>query len=122
MMKASKKASEKFNIPYSWFREHCYGLRTSRARGAKDILSPQEEGQLVEWLMQMAEAGHGLTIVALKMKVSEITMTRVIPFRNGIPRGGLDVGMEALAPRIEFAHLRSTGNSTCERGYARKTF
>jgi hypothetical protein len=30
-----KKASEQFNIPYSSFREHCYGLRRSREKGGK---------------------------------------------------------------------------------------
>jgi hypothetical protein len=37
--------------------------------------------------MQMAEVGHGLSITTLKMKVSEITMSKVIPFRSGIPGG-----------------------------------
>jgi hypothetical protein len=75
-----RKVSDKFNIPYSSFREHLYGLRTPRVWGAKGVLTPQEERQLVEWLMQTAEAGHGLSITALKMKVSEITMSRVTPF------------------------------------------
>jgi hypothetical protein len=34
-----KKASEQFNIPYSSFREHYYGMRKSRIRGAKGVLS-----------------------------------------------------------------------------------
>jgi hypothetical protein len=33
-----KKTSNKFNIPYSSFREHLYGLRTSRVRGTKGAL------------------------------------------------------------------------------------
>jgi hypothetical protein len=33
-----KKTSEQFNIPYSPFREHCYGMN-SRVRGAKGVLS-----------------------------------------------------------------------------------
>jgi hypothetical protein len=35
-----RKASDKFNIPYSSFREHLYGLRTSRVQGAKGVLTP----------------------------------------------------------------------------------
>jgi hypothetical protein len=65
-------------------------------RGAKGVLTPEEEGQLVQWLMQMAEVGLGLSVTAFKMKVSEITMARATPFQNDIPGGGggLDAGME----------------------------
>jgi hypothetical protein len=36
----------------------------------------------------MAKTGHGLSITALKMKMNEITMTKAIPFQNGILGGG----------------------------------
>jgi hypothetical protein len=36
----------------------------------------------------MVDKGYGLNPTALKMKVSEITMSRDTPFREGIPRGG----------------------------------
>jgi hypothetical protein len=43
-----KKASEQFRIPYDLFSEHCYGLRKSRIRGAKGVLSADEEQQLYD--------------------------------------------------------------------------
>jgi hypothetical protein len=38
-----KQASEQFHIPYSSFREHCYGMQQSRVKGAKEVLLPEEE-------------------------------------------------------------------------------
>lgn len=70
----------KFNIPYTSFRDHLYGVRTGRLRGVKSVLSQDEERQLAEFCMAMAERGHGLSPTALKMKVSEITMDRLTPF------------------------------------------
>jgi hypothetical protein len=63
-------------------------MRKSRRRGAKGVLSDEEELQLIEWLIYMVERGYGLTPTALKMKVSEITMSRDTPFREGILGGG----------------------------------
>jgi hypothetical protein len=48
----------------------------------------EEEAQLADWFIKMTEAGHRLSPTALKMKVSEITMTRPTPFRNGVPGDG----------------------------------
>jgi hypothetical protein len=101
-----KKASEKYSIPFSSVREHCYGIRTSRIRGARGVLTPEEEAQLGDWLVRMAEAGHDLSPTALKMKVSEITMTRPTPFRNGIPGGGWMRGWRRRHPKLS---LRTAG-------------
>jgi hypothetical protein len=79
-----KKASEQFRIPYNSFRKHCYGLRKSRNRGAKGVLSADKGQQLSDWLITMVERGYGLTHSAFKMKVSKITMSRETPFRDGI--------------------------------------
>jgi hypothetical protein len=43
---------------------------------------------LSNWLISMVERGYGLTPTALRMKVSEITMSRDTPFREGIPGRG----------------------------------
>ena len=75
-----KKASEEFNIPYSSFREHCYGMRNSRVRGAKGVFSSQEEQLLSDWLLIMVDRGYGLSPNVLRMKVSEITMSKATPF------------------------------------------
>jgi hypothetical protein len=80
-----KKASETFNIPYSSFKEHCYGMRKSRVRGIKEVLTLEEEQQLSDSLLSMVEKEYGLSPTALRMKVSEITMSRAIPFTKGIP-------------------------------------
>jgi hypothetical protein len=63
-------------------------MQQSRVRGAKEVLSLEEEQQLVDWLLLMCDKGYGLSPAALRMKVSEITISRDIPFREGIHRGG----------------------------------
>jgi hypothetical protein len=40
--------------------------------------------QIVEYLVRMCEGGLGLSPIALKMKVYEITKDRETPFKNGI--------------------------------------
>jgi hypothetical protein len=44
-------------IPYSTFKEWCYGIRKSKKRGPTTILSPEEEEQNVEYT--------GLSIVTM---------------------------------------------------------
>jgi hypothetical protein len=75
-------------IPYSTFREWCYGVRKSRKKGPASVLSLGEEAQFVEYLLSMCERGLGLTPSALKMKDYEITKHRSTPFKNGIPGDG----------------------------------
>jgi hypothetical protein len=48
-------------------------------------LSPKEEEQIVEYLVRMCERGLGLSPIALKIKVYEVTRHRSTPFKNGIP-------------------------------------
>jgi hypothetical protein len=50
--------------------------------------------------VRMAEAGHDLSPTALKLKVSEITMTTPTPFRNGIPGGGWMPGWRLCHPKL----------------------
>jgi hypothetical protein len=95
-----KKASLQFGIPYSSFREHCYGVRKSRVKGARGVLSMEEEQQLFDWLFSMVVRGYGLTPTALRMKVSEITMSRMTPFREGIPGGGWMKGWKRRHPKL----------------------
>ena len=83
-----KKASDLYHIPYSSFREWCYGLRATRKRGPPTILSPDEEKQLADYCIRMCEMGQGLTPSALKLKVYDITKSRATPFRDGIPGSG----------------------------------
>ena len=83
-----RQASQCNGIPYSTFREWCYGERKSRKRGPAGVLSPVEEELIVAYLHSMCERGLGLSPIALKMKVFEITKDRVTPFKNGIPGDG----------------------------------
>ena len=68
------------NIPYTTFREHLFGNRMIRDRGAKPVLSHEEEKKFSDWSIEMAEAGHGLSPTSLTMKVSNIAMGRETPF------------------------------------------
>ena len=95
-----RQAALASNIPYTTFREHLFGNRLSRDRGAKPVLSREEEKQLSAWLIEMAEAGHGLSPTALKMKVSNIAIGRDTPFRNGIPGGGWMRGWKRRHPEL----------------------
>jgi hypothetical protein len=68
-----RKASFKYNIPYSFLRQWCYGNTRSRERGTKGVLIDDEEKYLVEYLIEMYNRGLGLLPIQLKMKVYEIT-------------------------------------------------
>jgi hypothetical protein len=83
-----KKAAEENNIPYTSFRDHCLGKTRSRCRGVKGVLTPEEEAEIVDFLIRMCDLGFGLTPSALNMKVFEITQHRWTPFRDGIPGDG----------------------------------
>jgi hypothetical protein len=60
----------------------------TQRKGPAGVLSPEEEEQIVEYLVRMCERGLGLIPIAFKMKVYKITRHRSIPFKNGIPRDG----------------------------------
>jgi hypothetical protein len=79
-----KKAAKENCIPYSSFRDWYYGKIRSWKRGVKAILSPDEEAQIVEFLIKMCDRGFGLSPSALKMKVYEITKYKWTPFKDGI--------------------------------------
>jgi hypothetical protein len=64
------------------------------------VLSPEEEQQLVDCLLLMVDRGYGLSPTTLRMKVSEITMSRDTPFREGIPGGGWMKGWRRRHPKL----------------------
>lgn len=80
-----RKGALTHHIPYSSFRDWCYRLPKSKACGAKGILSANE--YIVKFLARMREMGHGLSLLALKMKVYDMTKVYWIPFKNGIQGG-----------------------------------
>jgi hypothetical protein len=74
-----RKASMKFNIPYSSLRQWYYDNTRSRERGTRGVLITDEENLLVEYLIEMCNRELGLLPTQLKMKVYEITRNRWIP-------------------------------------------
>lgn len=76
-----------FNIPASSLEDHMYGRTTSRKKGAKCVLSTEEEVSVLHFLHRMQEIGHSITITQLKLKVAEHTQTKVRPFAGGDPVG-----------------------------------
>ena len=50
-----RQASHCHGIPYSTFRDWCYGTSKSRKRGSAGVLSPAEEELLVTYLINMCE-------------------------------------------------------------------
>jgi hypothetical protein len=83
-----RNSASAHGIPYSTFREWCYGVRKSRKRGPISVLSLEEENQIVEYLVKMCERRLGLSPIALKMKVYDISKNMDIPLKNGIPGDG----------------------------------
>ncbi len=83
-----RKATLRYNIPYTSFREHLYRLYNSRVRGIRDVLTHNEERELVDYCIAMFERRHGLIPLGLKMKVTGITKNRNTPFRNKISGNG----------------------------------
>jgi hypothetical protein len=82
-----KRAAKTYGIPYSSFRDWCYGRTRTHLRGAKGVFTAEEEKQLVKYLIDMCDMDYGLSPIQLKMKVYEITKNRWTPFKNGIPGG-----------------------------------
>jgi len=77
-----------YGIPASSLRDHLYGCTIHRKRGRQGVLTNKEEEELERYLLQMQDLGYPLTIAQLRLKVVEITQTRVTPFRDGIPGAG----------------------------------
>ena len=67
-----RSASELYQIPASSLRDHLYGITIGRKRGAKSVLSSEEEEQVVQWIFRLQQLGHPITLSTLRMKVAEI--------------------------------------------------
>jgi hypothetical protein len=77
-----------FDIPATSLRDHIYGRSLGRKRGRQGTLSIQEENDLVQYLLKMQDLGYPLTVGELRLKVAEMTETRVNPFTNNILGAG----------------------------------
>ena len=83
-----KEAAQKYNISYTTFPRCYYGITTTRHCGAKIVLTPGEEEQIVQYFVHMYELGYNLSPFALHLKVYEIMKSRWTSFKNGTPGGG----------------------------------
>jgi hypothetical protein len=50
------------------------------------VLIKIEDGTIVNWVLNMQKIGLSFTFQQLKLKVTEVTQTRPMPFRNGVSR------------------------------------
>jgi hypothetical protein len=80
-----KAAAKAVNIPASSVRDHLFGKRKGRKRGRERILNDEEENDLKTFLQKMQDSGQPFTPTQLKLKVAQLTQTRVTPFVDGIP-------------------------------------
>ena len=74
-----------FNIPRTSMRDYYSGKIKNRKMGPKTILIIEEELKLVEYMLEMQNLAHPLSVNELKFKVGEIYQGRVTPFKDGVP-------------------------------------
>ena len=80
-----KDVYKKYEIPRSTFREHYLGKRTSRKIGPSTTFISAKEKELVHYLEEMVRLACPLNTSQLKIKVVEMTQTRITPFKDGTP-------------------------------------
>ena len=80
-----KMAACLYGIPPNTLSDHLSGHSLSGKRGPPSVLSSQEEKLLEEYVIQMANLGHPLSMELLRLKVALLTQERPTPFTNGIP-------------------------------------
>jgi hypothetical protein len=80
-----RRASRAWNIPMSSISNHLNGKTKSRKIGPRGVLTEKKDAIMITWTLVMGECGLSISLQQLKMKVVELTQTKVTPFRNGIP-------------------------------------
>jgi hypothetical protein len=80
-----REVARHFNIPPSSLSDHAYGKTMGRKRGRAGVLNEEEEGLLVQFILDMATLRYPLTLGQLKLKVATMVQDRPNPFTNGIP-------------------------------------
>ena len=78
-----RDACEAFNILRTLLRDHYEG-RVKEKIDPRNILTKEEEVDLVEYTMEMVKVAHPLSVTHPKMKVAEICQQRPIHFKDGI--------------------------------------
>ncbi|MCO5581984.1 hypothetical protein L7F22_035873 [Adiantum nelumboides] len=89
--------------------------RTSKNRkGQMTILTSDEEAALLKWIFLKCNSGHGVFVIDVKLKVTELCQTRHTLFTNGIPRRSWWEGFCKQHPEFVFCiseeleHTRAT--------------
>jgi hypothetical protein len=82
-----RQVARLFDIPTSSLSDHVNGRTLTRKRGPTSVMTPEEESQLVQYAMKMADLGYPLNLGQLKIKVAEMTQDRPTPFIDGVPGG-----------------------------------
>ena len=80
-----KIAARFHGIPPSTLSDRLSGRSLSGKRGPPSVLSAEEEKMLEDYMIQMADLGHPLSLEQLRLKVALLTQERPMPFTNGVP-------------------------------------
>ena len=81
---ALKTAAQFYRIPPSTLSDRVSGRSLTGKRGPPLVLSIEEEKALEDYMVQMADYGHPLSMEQLRLKVALHTQERPTPFTNGI--------------------------------------
>jgi hypothetical protein len=59
-------------------------METSKKMGLASVLIEEGDVITIVWVLGMQECGLSITLQQLKMKLAELTQTRLIPFKHGV--------------------------------------
>jgi hypothetical protein len=120
-----KKASRNWGIPLFFLGNHLNDrIRSRRIRFGR-VLIDAENVAIVKWVFIMQEVGLPITLQQLKMKMLELTQTRLVPFNNGILGASwwywfkhrhLEFNIRQ-AERFEVCTAQGLTNNVCQTSY-----
>ena len=76
-----------FDISALALSDHISGRTLTWKRGPAGVLTPEEEPQLLQYVMKMVDLGYPLNLRQLKIKVIEMIQDCPISFTNGFMEG-----------------------------------
>jgi hypothetical protein len=80
-----RRANRSWNLPMSSLVDHLHGETKSRKMGLGSVFIKEKYVIVITWTLAMQERGLSISLQQLKMIVKELTQTRAISFRDGIP-------------------------------------
>ena len=88
-----REASKVYGIPTTSIRDHLYGRTTSRQKDIRPVLAAYEEKKIVDYVFNMQDLGHPLTLAELRLKVATAIQTRSTPWNASgvLSRGCLHI-------------------------------